>query len=120
VVETPGGWSDFVSQNPGFFARQADAPVRSAAPARVRPPSAKLSYRDERHLAELEAELPRLAATIAALEARLADADLYARDPAAFDRGIRDLDITRKALAAAEDTWLELETIRESLGRGAR
>jgi len=122
VVETPGGWSDFTSQNPGFFTARGKptAAAKAPAPARVRAPSAKLSYRDERRLAELEAELPRLAGVIAALEARLADPGLYARDPAAFDRGIHDLDAARKAVAAAEDEWLELETVRDSLSRGAR
>jgi len=121
VVETPGGWSDFVSQNPGFFAvRTASAPsVKAAPPPRVKAASAKLSYRDERRLAELEVEAPRLAERIAALERRLADANLYARDAAAFDQTSRDLAAARLALAEAEDAWLDLEARREALALGA-
>jgi len=121
VVETPGGWSDFVSQNPGFFAARAASapPIKAAPPPRVRTASAKLSYRDERRLVELEAEVPRLAERIAALERRLADADLYARDPAAFDQTSRDLAAARLALAESEDAWLDLETRREALALGA-
>jgi ATP-binding cassette subfamily F protein uup len=115
VIETPGGWSDFVSQNPGFFA-VAEAPKPAAAPPpRARSPSAKLSYRDQRRLAELDAELPQLAASIAELERRLADGGLYARDPAAFERTMHELDAQRQSLAAAEEAWFELESRKEAL-----
>src|SRR6185503_4775084 len=52
AVETPGGWQDFLSQNPGFFAAptvtaQAKAPpAPKAAPAKAA--AAKLSYKDQR------------------------------------------------------------------------
>jgi ATP-binding cassette subfamily F protein uup len=121
VVETPGGWRDFVQQNPDFFARPPDGapPRRREAPDRPKAAAAKLSYRDQRRLEELEAEAPRLADRIAELEGRLADPGFYARDPAAFERAGRDLAATRAALAAAEEAWLELESRREALGLGA-
>jgi ATP-binding cassette subfamily F protein uup len=120
VVETPGGWSDFVLQNPGFFAQPetASAPAKVTAPPRTRAPAAKLSYKDQRRLTELEAEMPRLAARIEALEARLSDPNLYARDPGAFDAAGRELDAARRSLAGAEDAWLELEAQREALTTG--
>ena len=118
VVETPGGWADFASQNPGFF--DVARPAASARPATARPkgPSVKLSYRDERRLAELEAALPRLADAIAALERTLADEGLYARDPAAFDDASRELAENRVALATAEEAWFALEGRREALAGG--
>jgi ABC transport system ATP-binding/permease protein len=118
VIETPGGWADFTSQNPGFFAPPA-VPSVKVAPPRRRSISAKLSYRDERRLVELESNLAKLAETIAALERHLADGDLYARDPAAFARATGELAASREAMAGAEDAWLELETRREELA-GAR
>src|SRR5205085_2870306 len=57
AVETPGGWQDFVSQNPGFFAPPViKTPVRpTAAPPKAAPPRpTKLSYKDQRRLGELE------------------------------------------------------------------
>jgi ATP-binding cassette subfamily F protein uup len=114
VVETPGGWADFVSQNPGFFNRAATPPAKAPAPRR-RTPSGKLSYGDERRLSELEADAAAQAEAIAALERQLADGALYGRDPAAFERATRDLAKRRAALAAAEDAWLELEARREAL-----
>jgi ATP-binding cassette subfamily F protein uup len=117
VVETPGGWTDFASQNPGFF---RDRPAASAKPATARPKGAsvKLSYKDERRLAELEAALPRLADAIAALERTLADEGLYARDPAAFDEASRELAANRTELARAEAAWFVLEGRRDALGGG--
>ena len=117
VVETPGGWSDFISQNPGFFAGPgaAPTPAKAASSARARPPAAKLSYKDQRRLAELEAEMPRLAERIGALEAKLSNPNLYARDPGAFAAAGRDLDAARRSLADTEDAWLELEAMREAL-----
>jgi ATP-binding cassette subfamily F protein uup len=121
VVETPGGWRDFLSQNPGFLGGPAPAPpprpaARSPAPAAAGPAKpAKLSYKDQRRLAELEALSRSLPGTIARLEAELADPGLYARDPAAFGRISQDLEAARTALAGAEDEWLELETRREAL-----
>src|SRR6185503_17383435 len=74
AVETPGGWQDFVAQNPGFFApvqlaRAAPAPSTRAAPPRA----AKLSYKDQRRLEELDALIAGAPTRIGDLEARLAD-----------------------------------------------
>ncbi|MGI9170437.1 MAG: ABC-F family ATP-binding cassette domain-containing protein, partial [Caulobacteraceae bacterium] len=72
VVETPGGWVDFLSQNPGFFA--SSRPPRAAAPARGARPNAapvKLSFGDQRRLAELEAKTADLPVPIARMEGAL-------------------------------------------------
>ena len=43
AVETPGGWKDFTSQNPGFFAFETEAPAKpkAAASTPVPPPPAR-------------------------------------------------------------------------------
>ncbi len=120
VVETPGGWTDFTSQNPGFFAPAqppAAKPVRDAVPPAPRPPkrAAKLSFKDEHRLQTLDALIPKLAAEIAAMEARLADPGLYARDRQGFDTAMTALTRLRTQLAVAEDEWLALEEKREAL-----
>jgi ABC transport system ATP-binding/permease protein len=121
VVETPGGWSDFVSQNPGFFTsggRSTPVAARKAeaAPAAPSKKATKLSYKDQRKLEEATALVASLPVEISRLEAVLEDAGLYARDPAAFDRTMKALDAARKQLETAEEAWLELEELRESLG----
>jgi ATP-binding cassette subfamily F protein uup len=122
VVETPGGWQDFLSQNPGFFrpvATQPPAPAPKAAPPRAEPARpTKLSYKDQRRLAELDAVLAALPETITELELKLADSGLYARDRAGFERLSAALDKARADLAAAEEEWLELESRREALEAG--
>jgi ATP-binding cassette subfamily F protein uup len=119
AVETPGGWRDFVTQNPGFFARPAPKLAqkpKAAAPPRPTPaPPAKLSYKDQRRLAELEGLIHDLPQKIAALEAALADPALYGRDPAAFERFSQALEAARGQLSTAEEEWLALEERREAL-----
>ena len=116
IVETPGGWSDFQSQNPGFLEAPDAQPRRSkakgSAPVRK---AAKLSFKDEHRLGVLEARLPALADEIAALEAKLADPALFQRDPAAFARATAAIDKARRELATSEAEWLEIETRREAL-----
>ncbi|MBS0298232.1 MAG: ABC-F family ATP-binding cassette domain-containing protein [Proteobacteria bacterium] len=119
AVETPGGWSDFTRQNPGFF--EAPRIVQPKAPAAPPKPSAlkaqaKLSFKDQHRLKELDALMPRLAAEIAAHDKALEDPDLYARDPKAFDRAMQAAAKARETLAAAEEEWLALEEKREALG----
>ncbi len=130
IVETPGGWTDFIRQNPGFLkpgvhqrpqdaeaARRAaasPAPASVAAPAPAKKP-AKMSFKDTHRLKELEGLLASLPADIARHEATLADPDLYARDRKAFDRATANADRARTLLAAAEEEWLELEAKREAL-----
>jgi len=123
VVETPGGWQDFMSQNPGFFGPPPVIHTAKPAPAKKpeppAPKAAKLSYKDQRRLAELETLVAEAPARIAALEAALADPGLYARDPAAFTRTNAALEAARAQLAAAEEEWLDLEERREALAAGA-
>jgi ATP-binding cassette subfamily F protein uup len=130
IVETPGGWTDFIRQNPGFLqpganprpqdkeaARRAEAqpaPAAMASAAAKKP--AKLSFKDAHRLKELEGLLASLPDDIARHEATLADPDLYTRDRKAFDRATANADRARTLLAAAEEEWLELEEKKAALG----
>ena len=129
IVETPGGWTDFIRQNPGFLqpganprpqdkdaaqrAAAAPAPASVAAAAPKKP--GKLTFKDAHRLKELEGLLASLPEDIARHDATLSDPDLYARDRKAFDRATANADRARALLAAAEEEWLELEAKREAL-----
>ena len=135
IVETPGGWTDFIRQNPGFLQPGAnprpqdkDAAQRAAAADEARrvekaEPSdraspkkpGKLTFKDAHRLKELEGLLASLPDDIARHDATLSDPDLYARDRKAFDRATANADRARALLAAAEEEWLELEAKREAL-----
>jgi len=123
AVETPGGWSDFLTQNPGFLSGsdQSGAPRGGAklpAPSAAKPSgvkAAKLSFKDQRRLEECERQMADLPAEIRRLEEALTDPDLFARRPAQFKTLTSALDAARAALAAAEEDWLALEERRASL-----
>ena len=123
AVETPGGWQDFISQNPGFFAfvTKAEAAKAAKAVAAQAPPpkpAGKLTYKDQRRLGELETLIAEAPGKIAAIEAALADPGLYAKDPAGFDRLSKALVAKQAEAAAAEEEWLVLEERREGLEAG--
>ncbi|WP_409018809.1 ABC-F family ATP-binding cassette domain-containing protein [Brevundimonas vesicularis] len=124
IVETPGGWQDFIRQNPGFLtppseARRVEkaepsdrASTQNAAPKK----QAKLSYKDARRLEEIEKLLETLPAEIEKQDAILADPTLFTRDPTAFDRAMKAAEKARADLEAIELEWLELEEKKASLG----
>ncbi|MCV0414843.1 MAG: ATP-binding cassette domain-containing protein [Brevundimonas sp.] len=130
IVETPGGWTDFLRQNPGFLsgesrvassekkksgaAATSDEPL-APRPSPPAPPRKKLSYKDARRLEELEKLLETLPAAIARHDATLADPDLYARDPKAFDVAMKAAEKARADLESAELEWLELEEKKAAL-----
>ncbi|MDP3801350.1 ABC-F family ATP-binding cassette domain-containing protein [Brevundimonas sp.] len=128
IVETPGGWTDFIRQNPGFLqpganprpqdkdaaARAAAAPAPASVAAAPKKPG-KLTFKDTHRLKELEGLLASLPDDIARHDATLSDPGLYARDRKAFDRATANADRARALLAAAEEEWLELEAKREAL-----
>jgi ATP-binding cassette subfamily F protein uup len=136
AVETPGGWTDFLRQNPGFFAGGGAEPLTlpspqrgegSSAPnptphwgeggARAPPPKpVKLTFKDQHRLQEAERQIADLPAEIAKLEAVLSDPYLFAKHPARFDQTMKAIDAARAALERAEEDWLALEEKRAGLG----
>ncbi|MET4682849.1 ABC-F family ATP-binding cassette domain-containing protein [Brevundimonas faecalis] len=128
IVETPGGWQDFLRQNPTFLSDESrvasdekkklgSPPSAPALATRHSPPatSKKLSYKDARRLEEVEKLMETLPVEIAKQDAVLADQSLYTRDPAAFDRAMKAAEKARTDLEAAEMDWLELEEKKAAL-----
>ncbi|GGZ45467.1 ABC-F family ATP-binding cassette domain-containing protein [Asticcacaulis endophyticus] len=126
AVETPGGWQDFLRQNPDFFSEISSksrekttgktfTPAPASAPAAPKIAAKKLSYKDQKRLEDLTAFMPKWEAEIKALEAVLADPDLYAKNPKKFDATMVTLDRLKSDLEAGEMEWLGLEEMREGL-----
>jgi ATP-binding cassette subfamily F protein uup len=131
IVETPGGWADFLRQNPDFLtppsplgggssrsdgvgAPRLNNTKPATAPAAPKK-AVKLSYKDARRLEELEGLLESLPADIARHDTALADPDLYSRDPKRFDQTMKAAEKARADLEAAELEWLELEEKKSAL-----
>ncbi len=55
-------------------------------------------------------------AEIAAREKKMADPNLFSKDPAAFNRLAAEMEKLRHSLTKMEEEWLELEMLREELG----
>jgi ATP-binding cassette subfamily F protein uup len=120
-VDYAGGYSDMLAQRQGAESLVSATPAvtaRKAAKAE-RPTSAearrKLSFNQKHALEALPARIDALGAKVTTLEQRLAGPNLFARDPLAFDRIASELQSAQEALSAAEQEWLDLELLRETL-----
>jgi len=117
-----GGYEDWARRR-----REVSAPRRSPAQAGVQAKSAtapgprpapgnrKLSFKDQRDLDRLPAEIERLEREIAADEAALHDPDLYSKDPERFAALTHSIEAKQAAKGAAEHRWLEVAEMAENL-----
>ena len=110
-----GGFSDWEARRQGASARSAPAVKSPAPPAPRAAVQVKLTYKEQRELDLAPERIAALERSIAAHEAKLADAGLYVRDPAGFDAATRALDNARAELAQTEERWLELAAKAEAL-----
>jgi ATP-binding cassette subfamily F protein uup len=120
VREYPGGYSDYERQRPKEEAPQPAARpnARPVGDKKPKPKAAKLSYKQQRGLEELPKRIAALEKDVKALEAKLADAGLFERNPKAFQDAVSSLESKQAEIAAAEEEWLELEVLREELEGG--
>jgi len=125
VEEFPGGYTDSLRQRRGLAKGPAvggpGKGARRATAGKAEKPKAsagKLSYKEQRELAQLPEQIDRLQAKIEALEAQLADPAFYQRDPAKFQEATETLERARAALDKAETRWLELAERQDQLAAG--
>jgi ATP-binding cassette subfamily F protein uup len=124
ATEYAGGYSDYkVQQKAGQKAQSVEevsnktvskTNVTSINKAQKKK-SAKLSYKDQRELDSLPAEVESLSMRISDMEAELSNPDLYAKDPVKFNALSKDIEKKREELESKELRWLELEELKESL-----
>ncbi len=116
-IEYAGGYTDMLAQRGATKADTAPAQRSRAEPAPMpaKSQNRKLSFRDKHALETLPGRIAALEADISRLNAVLADADLYTRQPAKFAESTKALNTATAALAVAEEQWLELEMLREAL-----
>jgi ABC transport system ATP-binding/permease protein len=126
-VEYAGGYRDMLRQRGGDLAapgrRSRPTPVTGKQPVQApavegKAAKPRLSFHERHALASLPQTMSALQAEVDVLMRRLADRDLYARDPADFKRASEALAQKQSQLQAAEEQWLELEIRREAIERG--
>jgi len=118
-----GGWSDYQAQraekggaadwNSVSYDGKRKAPEKAPQPAAKPAGRVKLSFTEKHRLDALPGIIATLEAEIAKLEQFLDAPDLFTKDPVKFRKGTEALVERQKALAAAEEEWLELEAKAE-------
>ena len=111
-----GGYEDWERQRSAKVEAKRLPAWKAEAPAAAPRTKTKLSYKDQRDLDLLPAEIEKLEAAIARDETALTDAELYAKDPKKFDALMKAIELARARKEAAELRWLELAEMAESLG----
>jgi ATP-binding cassette subfamily F protein uup len=117
VKEYVGGYSDWLRQRSPATATREAAPQKaavSAAKTEAKKPAAgkKLSYKDQRELDQLPARIEALEQETQTLHAKLADPELYKRDPEASKQVSVRLKEIETALSEANARWEILEALR--------
>jgi ATP-binding cassette subfamily F protein uup len=119
-TEYAGGYTDMVAQRgqgvagPKPARRKPDVkPARAAAEPKAG--KRRLSFHEKHALETLPRRIAELQGRIGELQHRLDDPHLYARDRAAFTEVSNSLAAAQHELAAAEETWLKLEILREEI-----
>ncbi|WFU08765.1 ABC-F family ATP-binding cassette domain-containing protein [Rhizobium sp. CB3090] len=122
-IEYAGGYSDMLAQRKGAIEERRRAEKAAEKPKAVETPAVaetskgkgKLSYKQKFALENLPKEMAKAEADIAAREKKMADPNLFAKDPASFNRLAAEMEKLRDSLTKMEEEWLELEMLREEL-----
>ncbi|GAA0608467.1 ABC-F family ATP-binding cassette domain-containing protein [Paenochrobactrum glaciei] len=123
-LEYAGGYADMMAQRKEQaiakrqVAKAASAAAGSdgaAAQAPKRDEKRKLSYKQKFALETLPGKIDALSKEIDVLEAKMADPQLYAKNPDLFAKVAAELEKKRSESDAFEEEWLELEMLREEI-----
>ncbi len=112
-----GGYSDMVAQRgEGVRARKEKEKKEKAEIKTETAPNSgsnKLSYKHKFRLEQLPGEMEACEDVITQFEAKLADPDLFAKDPDGFTKIANDLEKAKSRLDTLETEWLELEALKD-------
>lgn len=91
-------------------------PKKEEAPKTESKKTGRLSYNQQRLLEILPGKISELEKQIADAETALGDSSLYTENPEKFDALTKQLEKLKAELGNAENQWLEIEMLRESIG----
>jgi ABC transport system ATP-binding/permease protein len=118
IQDYVGGYSDWLRQ--GHDLAESDRPYevterkRAAAERRKQNRPTKLSYKDQRELDQLPAEIESLEASIAALQELVAEPDFYSQDHETVQAKLKELADMEALLEQRIERWSELEIQQDS------
>jgi ATP-binding cassette subfamily F protein uup len=118
ITSHAGGYSDYLSRRTALS--KADSKQRKAKkkPTQEKPSGPqkeRLSYKQTYLLKTLPEEMRRLEAAIAGAAEKLSDMSFFEKDPAAYQVLSAQMDADNTAFSEAEEMWLELEILRETI-----
>ncbi|PJX13630.1 ABC transporter ATP-binding protein [Halomonas sp. 141] len=125
VREYVGGYTDWIRQGGKLppapwegAARQQTEPTSAPAPEVVEKPvneparkSVKLSYKLQRELDALPAEIERLEQAVETLEQEVGDPGFYQQEATAVTARLQALEKVQQSLETAMERWMELEAM---------
>jgi ATP-binding cassette subfamily F protein uup len=118
VVETVGGYDDWLKQNETAAAVRSEGKPRKAVVEANAETSKKVSYKEQRaleaqkrELAEMPRRIEKLEAEVHSLADLMATPTFYQRDTAEIMRVVAQLKDLQDELAAAYQRWEELEKL---------
>ncbi|MGP9645203.1 MULTISPECIES: ATP-binding cassette domain-containing protein [unclassified Halomonas] len=125
VREYVGGYTDWIRQGGKLppapwegAVRQQTEPTSAAvekapekAPEEPAKKTVKLSYKFQRELDALPADIERLEANVEALEQVVGDPAFYQQEASAVTAKLQELEHAQQALEAAMERWMELEAM---------
>ena len=118
IQEYVGGYADWLRQGHELTERDnpesAEVRRRRAAERRQQKRPNKLSYKDQRELDRLPAEIAALESTIAGIQQTIAAPDFYASEQNVVQAALQELAVAEADLEGRVERWGELESLKES------
>tara|TARA_B110000977_G_scaffold199068_1_gene285392 strand:- start:575 stop:2446 length:1872 start_codon:yes stop_codon:yes gene_type:complete len=118
ITPHAGGYSDYLSRRTALAkadSKQRKAKKKPAQEKPTGPQKERLSYKQTYLLKTLPEEMSRLEAAIATAAEKLGDMTFFAKDPDAYQALSAQMDADNTAFCEAEEMWLELEILRETI-----
>ncbi len=115
VNEYVGGYNDWLRQRKAASPAAKTSKPPAARPVAEAPPkrTKRLSYKDQRELEALPAQIEALEDEQASLQEQINEPGFYQRDKAVIEADLARLEQLQAALAAAYERWEALEALKE-------
>jgi len=111
----PGDYDYYMERRAPVLAAASAPPPKKEAPAKPKNPPKKLSYKEERELAEIEVQIEQNEARISEIEAVFSEPDFFAKHGSESAALQKELNGLRECTDALYARWDELEQKKQSL-----